>query len=487
MRYQRNLPVLSVAVPATPVEAEFPPAGGGEAAAPGLSVDQIYSMIHAHRKLSLIIFLSVVIPMALVVKFLMPKTYSATATLMVNSEISNPLASKDINDALLANYMSTRVQLMQSSEVLMPVIERLKLTQDPEFIQGFSGDPSALTNYVRDELSDRLEILQGAYGSQLLNVTASARDPVKAARIANTVSEVYSEQELHRQTGPATERATRYSQELAELKEKVNAAQEQVTAFRQRTGVTTDIAAQNDVEAGLLTTMEQRYQDAQNQRRAAEVKAAGDQSANSGFISSNMVNELKIKVANLESQLAELSSTLGPQHPKVVQLKSELAATRQSLSEELRTYSNSANVDLVAARQLEAKLKDAVEEQRLKVLNVRRLQDEGTKYVLELESAQSVYKRALDGYDEIMFASGGHTTNVTFVSRATPPLKASKPNKPKLMIVAVLIGLMVGLIGPMAYELLFDRRVRCSDDLERSFDIPVLVELHSIPSLAGAA
>jgi uncharacterized protein involved in exopolysaccharide biosynthesis len=200
-----------------------------------------------------------------------------------------------------------------------------------------------------------------------------------------------------------------------------------------------------------------------------------------------MVNELKIKVANLESQLAELSSTLGPQHPKVVQLKSELAATRQSLSEELRTYSNSANVDLVAARQLEAKLKDAVEEQRLKVLNVRRLQDEGTKYVLELESAQSVYKRALDGYDEIMFASGGHTTNVTFVSRATPPLKASKPNKPKLMIVAVLIGLMVGLIGPMAYELLFDRRVRCSDDLERSFDIPVLVELHSIPSLAGAA
>jgi uncharacterized protein involved in exopolysaccharide biosynthesis len=481
------LPVLSVAVPATPVEAEFPPAAGGESAAPGLSVEQIYSMIRAHRKLSVVIFLAVVIPMALVVKFLMPKTYSATATLMVNSEISNPLASKDINDALLANYMSTRVQLMQSSEVLMPVIERLKLTQDPEFIEGFSGDPSALTNYVRDGLSDRLEILQGAYGSQLLNVTASARDPAKAARIANTVSEVYSEQELHRQTGPATERATRYSQELAELKEKVNAAQEQVTAFRQRTGVTTDIATQNDVEAGLLTTMEQRYQDAQNQRRAAEVKAAGDQSANSGFISSNMVNELKIKVANLESQLAELSSTLGPQHPKVVQLKSELAATRQSLNEELRTYSNSANVDLVAARQLEAKLKDAVEEQRLKVLNVRRLQDEGTKYVLELESAQSVYKRALDGYDEIMFASGGHTTNVTFVSRATPPLKASKPNKPKLMIVSVLIGLMLGLTGPMAYELLFDRRVRCSDDLERSFDIPVLVELHSIPSLTGAA
>ncbi len=127
-----------------------------------------------------------------------------------------------------------------------------------------------------------------------------------------------------------------------------------------------------------------------------------------------------------------------------------------------------------------------VEEQRLKVLNVRRLQDEGTKYALELESAQTVYKRALDGYDEIMFASGGHTTNVNFVSRAVPPLKAAKPNKVKILFGSILAGLILGLAGPLAYEILVNRKIRCADDLERSFGIPVLIELDEIPSLREA-
>jgi uncharacterized protein involved in exopolysaccharide biosynthesis len=409
---------------------------------------------------------------------------------MVNAELSNPLAGTATNDALLANYMSTRVQLMKSSEVLMPVIEKLKLTQEKEYLDGFSGDSKALPNYVKEGLAENLDIQQGAFGSQLLNVTASARDPVKAAEIANTVSEVYADQELGRQSGPATERARRYSQELAELKAKVNAAQQQVTAFRQRTGVTTDFTQQfnnqNDVEAALLSSLEQRYQDTQNARRAAEVKAIADSNTNSGYMASTMVNELKREIANLESQLAQQSATLGPQNPKIIELKSQIASSRKSLAAEQQNYASSATSDLTALRQLEAKLKAAVDEQRQKVLNMRKQQDEGSKYVVELESAQTVYKRALDGYDEIMFASGGHTTNVTFVSRAVPPLKAAKPNKPQLFFMSLIAGLILGLILPTVYELLFNRRVRCADDLERSFAIPVLVELSAIPSLSGA-
>jgi succinoglycan biosynthesis transport protein ExoP len=487
LRYQRNLPVLSVAVPTESVEYESAPQREEPL---GLSLQQIYAMVWAHRRLTLIIMLAVVLPTALAVKFLLHKTYTATATLMVNTEITNPLAGRDTNDALLANYMSTRVQLMKSSEVLMPVIQKLKLTQDKDYLAGFNGEPNALPDYVKDGLADNLVIEQGALGSQLLNVTASARDPVKAAQIANTVSEIYADQELRRQSGPATERAMRYSQELAELKAKVSAAQEQVTAFRQRTGVTTDFTAQNsnqnDVEAALLATMEQRYQDTQSQRRAAEVKAVADQSVNNGYMSSGTVNTLKANLASLESQLAQLSTTLGPQHPKVIELKSQIAATRKSLAIEMQSYASSANSDLSSLRQLEAKLKGAVEEQRQKVLNMRRLQDEGAKYVVELESAQSVYKRALDGYDEIMFAAGGHTTNVTFVSRAVPPLKAAKPNKVAIFLMSIVGGLGLGLVLPTLYELFFQRRVRCADDLERAFAIPVLVELSEIPSLSGA-
>jgi succinoglycan biosynthesis transport protein ExoP len=142
---------------------------------------------------------------------------------------------------------------------------------------------------------------------------------------------------------------------------------------------------------------------------------------------------------------------------------------------------------LASARQMRQKMAAAVEAQRAKVLTVRKLQDEGTKYVLELESAQSVYKRALDGYDEIMFASGEHQTNVNLVSRAVPVTKPVKPNKIKLWLLGSLVGLVVGFGAPIAYEIILNRRVRCRDDFERGFGVPVLSEFDAIDLARGYA
>jgi len=107
---------------------------------------------------------------------------------------------------------------------------------------------------------------------------------------------------------------------------------------------------------------------------------------------------------------------------------------------------------------------------------VRKVQDQGAKLELELESAQSVYKRALDGYDQIMFATAGSPTNVSFVSRGAIPADATKPNKPKLFLMGIFFALFVGLASPVVYELMFDRRLHCRDDFERYFGIPVLAE-----------
>ena len=92
----------------------------------------------------------------------------------------------------------------------------------------------------------------------------------------------------------------------------------------------------------------------------------------------------------------------------------------------MQSYSANASAELSVAQRLEQNLQPAVAEQRAKVLAKGQLHDEAAKYLLELESAQSVYKRALEGYDQIMFASAGHYTNVSFVSRATPPVKGQQ-------------------------------------------------------------
>jgi succinoglycan biosynthesis transport protein ExoP len=244
---------------------------------------------------------------------------------------------------------------------------------------------------------------------------------------------------------------------------------------------------QANTEAALLASLELKYQEAQNSRRSAEVAANGDRLNNKANSSSLVVQNLKTQLATQETKLAELRATMGPAHPKVTELENQIASTRKSMGEEISANDHNSDSELVAARQLEQKLAQAVEEQRAKVLAVRKLQDEGTKYMLELESAQAVYKRALDGYDQIMFASGVHNANVSFVSRAVPVVKAVKPAKPKLFAVGIVIGLLFGLGAPLVYEIIFNRRVRCRDDFERAFGVPVLSEFDAIEFAPSAA
>jgi uncharacterized protein involved in exopolysaccharide biosynthesis len=451
---------------------------------PGLSLPQIVSILRAYRLQTLIILVAVSVLMAGIIK-LMPKTYTATATLMVNPEGGDPLAGNQNMATPLYNYMSTESQLMQSPEVLLPVIDKLNLTQDKHYTAGYSGDGSTLRDWVKENLVKSLDIQLGAFGSQLIYVNASARSAQLAADIANTLADVYLAQQRQRVSGPASERAKRYALELAELKDKVRVAQDQVTAFRQRTGVT-DTAEKNiSVEQTLLASLETKYQDAQNARRAAEVKAAEEQNSSTAN-GSIAVQNLKAMLATQQTQLAQLRTTYGALHPKVLELENQIRATQRNLDTELHSMSSGNSADLVAARELEAKMHAAVEEQRNKVLGVNKLQDEGMKYELELESAQSVYKRALDGYDQIMFASGAHVANISVVSSAIPPQKAAKPNKVKLLLAGIFLGIVAGLLGPLAHELLVNRRVRCRDDFERDFDVPVLMEFDAIVP-AGAA
>jgi protein tyrosine kinase modulator len=487
LRSRRNLPVLAVAHPvAAPVtqghEAAIPKAF----ASPGLSLQQILSILRAYRWPTLAIVVGISVLMAGLIK-LMPKTYTATTTLMVNPEGNDPLATNPgAATTPTFNYMSTEAQLMLSPEVLLPVIDKLNLTQDKNYAAGYTGDGSTLRDWVRENLIRSLDIQLGAFGSQLIQVNASARNPTLAAQIANTLSDLYLTQQRERVSGPASERAKRYAMELAELKDKVRIAQDQVTAFRQRTGVTDTTAKNASVEQALLGMLEGKLQDAENARRAAEVKAASAQNANTAT-GSMTVQTLKALLNTQQTQLAQLRTTYGVQHPKVLELENQIHATQRNLDAELHGVNSANTSDLGAAQQLEAKMRAAVEEQRRKVLGVNKLQDEGMKFELELESAQSVYKRALDGYDQIMFASGGHVANISVVSKAVPPQKATKPNKLKLLFLGVMAGIGVGILAPLIYELLINRRIRCRDDFERDFDLPVLMEFDPIPSLRGAA
>jgi uncharacterized protein involved in exopolysaccharide biosynthesis len=455
----------------------------------GLSPAQLIAIARAYWKLSAVIWLCVTVVAAVAIKF-MPKSYTAMASLIVDTNNKDPLAGEDFPIALLNNYVFTQVELMHSPVVLAPVVSRLNLVRDPEFTAGFRGDPNGLLDYVENSLSKSLQIDQGR-GGQLLYVAASARQPTRAADIANAVVDAYLDEERRRINGPAGERAKRYGEQLTELRAKVAAAQENVATFRKQQGLTEVTAVPDpdnpDADTQELNNLEQNLLTAQNARRALEARLAGEPSTSDEALQSPQIQQLQTRLQTLQSQLAEYSASYGPQHPKVLVIKSQIETTQQSLSAEIRNLRENTGTQLSRAKALEDNYSRAVDSQRAKVLHLREIQGEGAKLILELESAQSVYKRALDGYDQIMFAAVGNYNNVSVVSLATPPVTATKPNKIKLLLMGMVAGLGVGIGGPLVYGLLFNRRLRCRDDIERSFGIPVLAQFGPSPELSGPA
>jgi len=450
---------------------------------PGLSFAQIFSIVRAYLKISLLMLL-VGLALTAAVMSWWPRTYTAQASLMVSYEVNDPSAGKDLPTGQVGSYIATQVELMQTPEVLLAVVDRLGLTGDADYASGWRDGRGTLREWVAAKIAKSLSVFQSERGSQLIYVTYAADEPNHAAKVANAVVAVYKEQDQMRSAGPPGERATRYAQQLDGLKAKVDQAQGALTSFQQRYGLI-DAPGRANVDVMLLGTLEERLLAAQNARRVAEANASQDQTASDEVLASTQAQALRLDLTAQEMRLEQANRVFMPQHPDVIEAKMRVDGARRALAATVRSYASNSSAGLNAALRLERGLEKAVDAQRAKILTRGGQQDEAAKFQLGLDSAQAVYKRALDGYDQIAFASTARSSNVSVVSNATAPVRASKPR--------VLVGLLLGTLAsgllafgiPLGYELIH-RRVRCRDDLERHHGIPVLAEFGRLPMRATA-
>lgn len=466
----RDFSVVTRVGPATPVAAFIP----RNYIDPGISLSQILSILWARRLLCLSIMF-VVLALTVTAMKLWPRTYTAVASLMVNFEVNDPLNGKELPVGQVGSYIATQVELMQTPEVLLSVVDRLKLESNREYASGYPGGAIPLREWIAARLRNSLSIYQGQHGSQLIYVSASASRPADAAQLANMVADVYKEQDLARSTGPPGQRAQLYAQQLGELKAKVDQAQQAVTDYHQRNRLV-DEGNRANVDIVLLATMEGRLLEAQNARRAAAARASGDASVSDAVLASPEIQALQAQLAAQQSRLDQLNLNYTPIHPEIQNHETLIQATQRSLAEAVQKYSANIKEELGVADRMEQNMQQAVAQQRARVLSTGQLHNQANKHLLDLSSAQAVYKRALEEYDQIMFASAGHLRNVSVISRATAPVKASSPRLKIGLFLGGVAALAFGLGIPLALEF-FNRRVRCRDDIERSQGVPVLIEL----------
>jgi succinoglycan biosynthesis transport protein ExoP len=446
---------------------------------PLFSIQQLLVIQKAFWKISALVFIVIVI-LAVAVSLLTTKAYLGTATLMVHYNPLDPLAAKEFSESAQSSYLPTQIELLQSDAVLDKVIERLSLTSADEFASDIPRDDPARLGWIEAKLRKSLEIEQGHAGSQIIYVNATASTPALAADIANAVVDAYLDIHSTDNTDPSTDRVTRYGEGLDALKRKVETAQKAVTDFRDRAGPI-DFDSKGDIELALLDALEHRLLEARSSLRSSQAKISGKRELTTSVLTSSAMAGLREEGNKLAAKMAQLLSEYGPNHPDVQALQSQIDANKAAQAATHSAYSAANSSDIVVANSEVESLERAVAAQRAKLRQVKHYRDRAAKYQLELDSAQQVYKKALDGFDQEKFAAGGRKQHLTIASRARPPVKPYKPNRVKYMLAGVVAGLMLALLTPFVMELP-RRKIRCRDDLERDMRIPILIELPNIPS-----
>ena len=270
--------------------------------------------------------------------------------------------------ALDAEAVTSQVQLLLSRDLAREIIKKNKLEGLPEFdpvLQGISPvksllalfgigrDPFSLTpeERVLDAYFDRFT----AYAvdkSRVIVIEFQSRDPELAARVANSIAEGY----LVLQQGARQEQAKSASQwlsgEIDNLRKRVAEAESRVEDFRSKSSlfVGTNNTTLSNQQMGELNTQLNNAlalkSDAESKARLIrEMLQSGKPIEASEVLNSELTRRLSEQRVTLRAQLAEQSSTLLDGHPRIKELKAQLADLDHQLREEASKISRSLDND----------------------------------------------------------------------------------------------------------------------------------------------
>lgn len=443
-------------------------------AARTLSPRQLWAMLWARHRLIVAVAIGMAVLAGVLSKFVLPKEYSSEAALLIDYDVNNPISGREFPSQLASSYMSTQQAIIESPKVLGAVVDKLGWASNAERAKG--APAGKVREWLIEKVLGKNLSVKTYKDTRLIYIGYSDRDPAEAARVVNTVAEVYKNLQSETSDGSARERVSDYNAQLEALRQKVVDAQGKLAEFRTRTGLL-EFEPSGGVDAERLSSLNSRLSDLEVQRRTAQARAAsGNLAQDAEVLGSGLIQGLKAQVLELQNNFTQVSRDLGPRHPDYIAAQKQLDAARKALAVEEANYANAIRNLSRSAGSSEAAIAKQVDAQRKQLLATREQQDEGAVLVRDVEAAKKVYERALDLYDKVVAPSESRFTNIALVSAGTPALKPSKPVVRVNILLGLIGGGLLAAFGALLWELTH-RRVRSDEDLEGELGLPIIARV----------
>jgi polysaccharide biosynthesis transport protein len=449
-----------------------------------MTVRQMMQLMWARRWLFGAIFMTVV-GLTVAVSVILPKTYVAEVSVVIDSKSTDPVSGMERASELMPSNMATQADVITSHNVALKVAEHLHLASSPQLRERFqeaTGGAGSIKDWIADLLLKNLDV-KPSRESHVLNIDVSAFDPEGAADIANAFADAYIQTSLELKMEPARRQTAWYQEQLQGLRKSVEVAQGHLSDYQRDhavVGTNEQLDIENarlaEISTQLLTAQATMYEGQTHLRQMKEASQRDQLRALPDILANPLLQGMKADLARAESKLAETGERYGKNHPQYISAAAEVKSLESKLSAELVTAQGSIEQSAQQSAAQVGELRRALDQQRDRILELKRQRDDLDVLRREVDSAQRVYDAALQRATQVRLESQLDQSNIAILNSAVPPLRPARPRLLLNTAVAMVAGVILSAAVVLAVENM-DRRVRTTGDLVELAGIPVLAEI----------
>lgn len=443
------------------------------------------------------------------------KIYEATATVLIEVDISKPVPVRDqLDDSLgWVEHYSTQFALIKSRELAKRVIKKLNLTESEEFARVMkepaaplidwrewlpflqpeekpAADPERLAalrlEAVTDEFVNRVTVMRIGQ-TQLAWIKFKSYSPQAGAEIVNVLADTFIESDLQARIDSAQKANQWLTDKMGDVRGELEKAERALQQFREQEEIV-DVGGTRSFDAEELLDANERLREAERRKTelasaySAIQQAGNDPSVLQGIprlLSDQRVLNASREFMEAQAAVKTLRERYGDRHPQMTTALGRLEGARAAYTEQLRIAAAGIKSEYEIAAQNERALAALVNSARNQMKKLDKKQYELS--VLEREAAASrefynLFLTRLKASDSVESYQG---LSARVVDPAVAPLTPSEPRPARTAMIGGLLGLVLGVLLALLRHLLSEQ-IRSPDELERLTQAPVLGVLPAV-------
>ncbi|MEP5568713.1 MAG: polysaccharide biosynthesis tyrosine autokinase [Halioglobus sp.] len=468
-----------------------------------IDLRELWNML-VRRRWTIIITAGVILVATMIVTAMMTPIYRAMTVVQIERDSGKVLDFEGVTAEEAANskdFYQTQYQLLQSRTLARRVIDQLGMQDAPkeevepsafasmiaDVKSMFASEEPALEEPLPPNLESRLLrnlTVQPVSNSRLVRLHYDSPNREQAALIVNTIARAFVDMNLERRFEASTYAKSFLEDRIKQVRADLEDSERALVEYTQSRG----IINQEDKQEILMEKMREMNRaqvEAESDRIEAEsqyqemLTASADGLAQA--LDSAVIQGLKARRTELQSEYQELLKIYKPGYPKMQQLQDQMDQIEAEIVMEINNIREGIKIKYQAKLREEAKLDESIAAYRDEILDLNARSTDFQTLKREVDTNRELYDGLLQRMKEVGVAAGVTNNNISVIDKAEIPRGKHKPKPLANMILALVLGSFAGAALAFLFEML-DDTVKGASDLEKLINKPVL---GIIPKLTG--